>query len=84
SVPDSPGQSGQKYAADIESRRSREPIKSRHVSSSQRGTGKPESGGSKEFVPDSLGQLGQRDVRDVKIWQACGQIKKRHVSQGKT
>ncbi|KAH9321736.1 hypothetical protein KI387_016375, partial [Taxus chinensis] len=37
---------------DAESRRSREPIKSCHVSSTQRGTGKPKSGGSEKFFQD--------------------------------
>ncbi|KAH9305091.1 hypothetical protein KI387_009495, partial [Taxus chinensis] len=45
-VPDSPGQLGHKYTVDAKSRRSREPIKSRHVSSAERGTGKPKSGES--------------------------------------
>ncbi|KAH9308771.1 hypothetical protein KI387_036682, partial [Taxus chinensis] len=43
SVPNSPRQLGHKYAADAGIRNSREPIKSRHVSSAERGTGKPES-----------------------------------------
>ncbi|KAH9305090.1 hypothetical protein KI387_009494, partial [Taxus chinensis] len=42
-VPDSPGQLGHKYTPDTESRRSREPIKSRHVSSVERGIRKPKS-----------------------------------------
>ncbi|KAH9306472.1 hypothetical protein KI387_010876, partial [Taxus chinensis] len=46
------GQVGHKYTADVGSRRSRGPIKSRHVSLAGKRTGKPESGGSEVFVPD--------------------------------
>ncbi|KAH9301940.1 hypothetical protein KI387_013523, partial [Taxus chinensis] len=52
------GHPGQKYARDADSRRNREPITLRHVSSSERGTEKPESGGSEVFVPDSTGTVG--------------------------
>ncbi|KAH9308974.1 hypothetical protein KI387_036885, partial [Taxus chinensis] len=45
------GTSGQKYVWDAKSRKSREPMESCHVSSPQRGTRKPESGGSEIFVP---------------------------------
>ncbi|KAH9294484.1 hypothetical protein KI387_040312, partial [Taxus chinensis] len=68
----------QRDAEDAYSRRSREPMRLRHVSSAERGTEKPISGGSKVFVPGILGQLSHEDARDVKIQQARGRIRKRH------
>ncbi|KAH9308221.1 hypothetical protein KI387_036132, partial [Taxus chinensis] len=47
----------------------------------RKGTRKPISGGSEEFVPSSLGQPGREDARDAKSRQTRRPIKSRHVSQ---
>ncbi|KAH9325896.1 hypothetical protein KI387_006074, partial [Taxus chinensis] len=75
------GHLGQKYAWDVKSRRSREQMKSCHVSSSQRATGKPESGGLEKFVPGSLGHSGQEYARDAKSQKSHQRIRTCHVSE---
>ncbi|KAH9325371.1 hypothetical protein KI387_005549, partial [Taxus chinensis] len=55
-VPGSLGHPGQKYARDARSRKNRQRMESRHVSSPQTGTRKPESAEAGDF---HLGHLGQ-------------------------
>ncbi|KAH9311621.1 hypothetical protein KI387_026656 [Taxus chinensis] len=60
------GKMGRRDARDVDCRRSRKPIKQRHVSSAEYGTRKPISGGSEVYVPNGLGHPGQKDAKGVR------------------
>ncbi|KAH9302155.1 hypothetical protein KI387_013738, partial [Taxus chinensis] len=54
------GQVGQRDARDADSRRSRKPIRSQPRVTGRKGTRKPISGGSEDFVPRSTGTFGTK------------------------
>ncbi|KAH9289805.1 hypothetical protein KI387_033922, partial [Taxus chinensis] len=53
-------------------------MESRHVSSPQTGTRKPESSGSGIFVPDGLGHPDQKYARDTKSRKSPQRMESRH------
>ncbi|KAH9314296.1 hypothetical protein KI387_022923, partial [Taxus chinensis] len=64
------GHLGQRDARDVDSRRSRKPIRSRHVSPAEKGQGSPFRADRRILSREALGHPGQKDAVDAKIRQA--------------
>ncbi|KAH9300579.1 hypothetical protein KI387_012162, partial [Taxus chinensis] len=77
------GQKGQRDAWDADNRKSREPIRLRHVSSADKGRGSPFQADRRILSQTALGHPGQKDAKGAKSRQTRGLIKSRHVSQGR-
>ncbi|KAH9324306.1 hypothetical protein KI387_004484, partial [Taxus chinensis] len=60
------GQVGQRDARDADSRRSRKPIRSRHVSPAEKGRGSPFRVDRRILSREVLGHPGQKDAVDAK------------------
>ncbi|KAH9331911.1 hypothetical protein KI387_004019, partial [Taxus chinensis] len=58
------GQVGQRGTRDADSRRSRKPIRSRHVSPAEKGRGSPFRVDRRILSCEALGHLGQKDAVD--------------------
>ncbi|KAH9305348.1 hypothetical protein KI387_009752 [Taxus chinensis] len=69
------GQLGQRDAWDADSRKSREPIRLRHVSSADKGQGSPFWADRRILSQTALGHPGQKDAKGTKSWQTRGPIK---------